>query len=110
MNLLHHNVGTAVTLDNKLQAIFDFVKQLTIKPGSIIESDVEALRLAGWSDQAIEDVICVVSTFAFLNRLVDGLGIAGTDEHFQQVGKLVSEHGYGPIATMVQQKFDSLSH
>ncbi len=102
--------GKTNVLDNKLQAMFDFVKQLTLKPGSIIENDIEAIRLAGWSDQAIEDVICVVSTFAFLNRLVDGLGVAGTDEHFQQVGKLVSEHGYKSIATMVQQKLDSLPH
>jgi len=90
--------------------MFDFVKQLTLKLGNIIETDIEAIRLAGWSDQAIEDVIYVVSTFAFLNRLVDGLGIVGTDEHFQQVGKLVSEHGYKPIAAMVQQKLDSLPH
>ena len=99
--------GKTDILDSKLQAALKLVKQLTLHPGSVIESDIEEVRSAGWPDQAIEEIICVTSTFAFLNRLVDGLGITGTDEHFHQVGGLVSEHGYKPITDMIQKKLGS---
>jgi len=91
-------------LDEKLLAIFEFTKKLTLEPGKINEPDIDALRLAGWSDQTIEDTICVVSTFAFLNRLVDGFGITGSQNHFQQVGEMVAQQGYQPLVKMISNK------
>lgn len=91
-------------LDDRLRAVFKFAYKLTLEPGNISEADIGAIRSAGWSDQTIEDTICVVSTFAFLNRLVDGFGIIGSDDHFQQVGAMVAQQGYEPLVKMVQQK------
>ncbi|VAW73744.1 hypothetical protein MNBD_GAMMA12-269 [hydrothermal vent metagenome] len=93
-------------LDDKLQAVFKFAKKLTLEPQNINETDIETVRLAGWLNQTIEDVICVVSTFAFLNRLADGFGITGSDNHFQQVGSMVAQQGYDPLVKMIQQGLD----
>jgi uncharacterized peroxidase-related enzyme len=92
------------TLDDKLRAVFKFAKKLTLEPGNIDETDTDAIRSAGWSDQTIEDTICIVSTFAFLNRLVDGFGLVGYVDHFQQVGDMVAQQGYQPLVKMIQQK------
>lgn len=94
-------------LDDNLRAVFTFAHKLTLEPGNISEADIDAVRTAGWSDQTIEDTICVVSTFAFLNRLVDGVGIVGSKDHFQQVGGMVSQQGYQPLVKMIQEKTSS---
>lgn len=101
--------NSTVRLDEKSRAILKFSNKLTLEPGNMSEVDIEAVRAAGWSDQAIEDTICVVSSFAFLNRLVDGFGIAGADQHFQQVGDMVAKQGYEPLLKMIQQKSIAIS-
>ncbi|WP_370978757.1 carboxymuconolactone decarboxylase family protein [Agaribacterium sp. ZY112] len=91
-------------LDDKLRAAFKFANKLTLKPKTISEIDIDAMRSAGWSDQGIEETICVVSTFAFLNRIIDGFGIMGSDDHIQQVGALIAQKGYQPLVNMIQKK------
>lgn len=91
-------------VDEKMKAMLLFSRALTNDPEKINQNEIKLLLEKGWSEQAIEDAIGVISTFAFLNRLVDGLGIKGSDEHFAQVSGMVSQHGYGPLVQMVQQK------
>ena len=57
------------------RAMLDYAFKLTREPGSMVEADVEALRLRGFSDAAILDINLVTSYFAFVNRLADGLGV-----------------------------------
>jgi len=109
-NLVHALANRSIEpLDDKLRAIFKFAHKLALEPGNVNEDDIGTVRSAGWSDQTIEDTICVVSVFAFLNRLVDGFGIAGSNDHFQQVGGMVSQQGYQPLVDMVQQKTSAVS-
>ncbi len=96
--------GSTGSMDDKLRAVFRFANKLTLEPGNISDADIDAVRSAGWSDQTIEDTICIVSTFAFLNRLADGFGLVGSGDHFQQVGGMVAQQGYKPLVKMVQQK------
>ena len=39
------------------------------------DADVEALRLVGFSDRDILDIVEVVGYYAYANRIADGLGI-----------------------------------
>ncbi len=39
------------------------------------ETDVHALRTAGFSDQAILDAVQVVGYFNYINRVADALGV-----------------------------------
>lgn len=91
-------------LDERMKPVLVFAGKLALVPGGITEVDIEAVRAAGWSDQTIEDIIGVVATFAFLNRLVDGFGIEGTTDHFQQVGGMISQQGYTPLVQMIRRK------
>ena len=57
------------------RAMLDYADKLTRTPGAMECSDVEALRSAGLSDEAILDINQVVAYYAFVNRLADGLGV-----------------------------------
>lgn len=49
--------------------------KLTLAPGDVDESDVEALRRHGFDDEAIHIAAQVVSYFNYINRVADGLGV-----------------------------------
>ena len=55
--------------------MLDYAVKLTLEPWSMVESDVSALRRAGFEDAAILDINQVTGYFAFVNRLADGLGV-----------------------------------
>ena len=49
--------------------------KLTREPWAVGEADVEALRRAGFDDDAILDANQVTGYFAFVNRVASGLGV-----------------------------------
>lgn len=57
------------------RAMLDYAAKLTREPWTMTESDVEALREAGFSDTAILDIAQVAAYFAYVNRMADGLGV-----------------------------------
>lgn len=62
-------------LSERRVAMLRYAVKLTEAPGSISESDVAALRDAGFSDTDILHIAEVVAYFAYANRIADGLGI-----------------------------------
>lgn len=58
--------------------MLSFAVKLTRTPSAMDDADVEALRLAGFSDRDILDIVEVVGYYAYANRIADGLGI-GTE-------------------------------
>ena len=56
-------------------AMLDYAVKLTRHPGAMDESDVEALRAAGFGDRAILDICQIVAYYNYVNRLADGLGV-----------------------------------
>lgn len=52
-----------------------YAQKLTLRPWEMMETDVTALREAGFSDAAILDINQVTGYYAFVNRLADGLGV-----------------------------------
>ena len=65
-------------------AMLDYAAKLTREPWAMRESDVEALRAAGFSDAGILDVNQVTGYYAFVNRLADGLGVDLEDPEPQE--------------------------
>ena len=64
----------ATPLDARQQAAMVYAQLLTQNPGSMQQSDVEALRAAGWDDGEILEINQVSSYFSYANRTVLGLG------------------------------------
>ena len=86
-----------------MQPVLDFADKLTLSPAMVGQADVNALRDAGWSDQAVEDVIGIVSVFGLLNRVLHGFGIKGSQAHFLQTAGILAQD-YGRFVEPVEQK------
>lgn len=61
-------------VDERDRAMLRYVRKLTLEPAKVEREDVEELRRVGFSDAAIGDIAINAALFAFMNRVVDGLG------------------------------------
>jgi alkylhydroperoxidase family enzyme len=55
--------------------LLQYAERLTLQPASITVADIARLREAGLDDRAIHDACAIISYFAFVNRIADGLGV-----------------------------------
>ena len=63
----------------KRRAMLTYAVKLTHTPGEMVGDDVVALRAAGFVDRDILDITEVVSYYAYVNRIADGLGVSLED-------------------------------
>ena len=64
-----------VDLDPADRAMLDYSVKLSLEPWAVCEQDVARLKENRFSDRAILDINLVTGYYAFVNRLVDGLGV-----------------------------------
>jgi len=70
----------AVSLTDRERALVAYADKLTERPASMVADDLVPLREHGLTDAGILDLNQVVSYFAYVNRVVLGLGVeAGTE-------------------------------
>jgi uncharacterized peroxidase-related enzyme len=62
-------------ITNKEKAMLDYSYKLTLFPWDMAKTDVEDLKKVGFSDREILDINQIVSYYAYVNRLADGLGV-----------------------------------
>ncbi len=60
-------------------ALLEYADKLTRHPQDCDETDIAALRAAGWDDRAIHDATQVCAYFNYINRIADGLGVEPED-------------------------------
>ena len=53
---------------------------MTLTPGDMTISDIEALTEIGFSENAISDAAQAVSYFNYINRIAEGLGVGLENE------------------------------
>ena len=63
------------SLDRKTHALLAYAKKLTQVPSMMEDSDVEALRAAGWAEQGIYDATALISFFNFSGRMEAASGL-----------------------------------
>jgi uncharacterized peroxidase-related enzyme len=56
-------------------ALLDFAVKLTKSPSGVRKDDLEALGGHGLTDEQIVDAVHCISSFNFINRVLDGLGV-----------------------------------
>ena len=81
-------------ISDKMVPILKYVKKLTLTPSKMVMGDAQAVFDAGWSERALQDVICICSLFNFFNRLLDGHGIKGNDQLYQLGAEHLTKNGY----------------
>jgi len=82
-------------LDLAHKALFRYIGKLAEHPSRVTHSDINQLKEAGWSEEAIYDALTVASVFKFYNTWNNGSGVqdmASTDYLFS--GKVLSTMGY----------------
>ena len=57
------------------RALLAYADVLTLAPQAVSRAHIDALRAAGYDDRAIHDACAIISYFAFVNRMADGLGV-----------------------------------
>jgi uncharacterized peroxidase-related enzyme len=66
------------TGDARLDALLGYAVKLTLAPGSIVETDLDALRAVGLSDLDILDLNNLAAYYNYINRVANGLGLRTT--------------------------------
>lgn len=62
-------------LSDSDRVVLDFAERLTASPAAATEAHVAGLRHAGFSDQAILELVLVVGYMNFVNRLAQALDV-----------------------------------
>ena len=88
------DVGSSA-LDDRHKALFRFVDKVNHDSPRIAPADLESLRAAGWTDEAIYFAITVCALFNFYNRWIDATGVhAMSDAAHREGGKRMAVQGY----------------
>jgi uncharacterized peroxidase-related enzyme len=82
-------------LDDKTKLLLRCVGTMTTSLPATNGSDIDALRAAGWDDEAIYFAITTCALFNFYNRWITATGVPemSADGHRQQ-GRALAERGY----------------
>ncbi len=77
------------------KALFQFVRKVAEHSHEIQGDDIEAVKAAGWSEEAIYDAITVCALFKFYNTWVDATGVADMPpEAYEMSGRRLATEGY----------------
>ena len=68
------NFRTAPISDQE-KALFAFIEKVNRQSNSTTQADVDALKAAGWTEEAIYDAITVCALFNFYNTWIDATGV-----------------------------------
>ena len=82
-------------LDEAHKVLFRFLDKVNHESPSIAPADLDVVRAAGWTDEALYFAITVCAMFNFYNRWIDATGVhALSDEAHREGGKRSALHGY----------------
>jgi uncharacterized peroxidase-related enzyme len=81
-------------IDVRLKPILQYVRKLTETPARMTEADSAAVYDAGWSDEALLHAVAVCAYFNNMNRLVEGVGIAGAGKDYSAAAERLIRDGY----------------
>ncbi|MFE8603006.1 peroxidase [Archangium violaceum] len=77
------------------RVLFRFLEKVNREAENIREEDVEAVKAAGWTDEAVYDAITVCALFNFYNRWADATGVREHPvEVYERSAERLSKGGY----------------
>ena len=82
-------------IDDRQKALFAFIEKMNDQSNSIRADDIDRLKDAGWSEEAIYDAITVCSLFKFYNAWIDATGVDDMPAiGYEMSGKRIAGNGY----------------
>ena len=71
----------SANIDAKFAELLVLIEKAARNAASVTAADVDAVRAAGWSDEAIYDAVTVCALFNFYTTWVDGSGVPGLEDY-----------------------------
>jgi len=82
-------------IDDRHKALFGFIEKMNAQSNSIERGDLDQLKGAGWSEEAIYDAITVCALFRFYNAWIDATGVHDLPAAaYEMSGKRMAAEGY----------------
>jgi hypothetical protein len=89
-------------IDDRDKALFEFLENMNEQSNRIGQRDIDVLKAAGWTDEAIYDAITVCALFKFYNAWIDATGVHDMPAAAYEVtGKRLATEGYSPMGAGV---------
>ena len=64
------------SVDGPTKALLAYAEKLSLTPGEMTSSDVDALRAQGFTDRDTTDAAHNIAFFSYINRMAEGLGVS----------------------------------
>ena len=82
-------------IDDRQKALFAFIEKMNEQSNQIRADDLDRLKAAGWSEEAIYDAITVCALFRFYNAWIDATGVHDLPAAaYALSGKRMAAEGY----------------
>jgi alkylhydroperoxidase family enzyme len=82
-------------LDDRDKALFAFIDRMNAQSNQIRQEDIDTVKAAGWTDEAIYDAITVCALFRFYNAWIDAAGVHDMPAAaYELAGKRMAAQGY----------------
>ena len=82
-------------ISEKERAMFALIARMVEDSTTITHADADAVRAAGWSDEALYDAITVCALFQFYNNWIDATGVSDMPAFaYEMSGKRLATMGY----------------
>lgn len=79
------------------KALFAFIEKMNRESSRLGKEDMEQVKAAGWSEEAIYDAITVCALFNFYNKWIDATGVSDmTAAAYAASGERLATAGYVP--------------
>ena len=87
-------------ISDREKAIFAFIEKMNRESSRLRKDDVEEVKAAGWSEEALYDAITVCALFNFYNKWIDAAGVGDmTAAAYEGSGERLATVGYVPDDT-----------
>lgn len=87
-------------INDQEKALFAFIEKMNRESSRLQKEDVEKVKAAGWSEEALYDAITVCALFNFYNKWIDAAGVGDMPADAYAVsGERLATFGYVPRET-----------
>ena len=84
-------------ISDREKALFAFIEKVNRESSRLRKEDVEEVKAAGWSEEALYDAITVCALFNFYNKWIDATGVSDMSAAaYEASGKRLATYGYVP--------------
>jgi alkylhydroperoxidase family enzyme len=82
-------------IDDREKALFAFIDKMNAQSNLVRRDDLDRVKAAGWSEEALYDAITVCALFKFYNAWIDATGVHDLPAAaYEMSGKRMAAEGY----------------